>query len=182
MSCHCDIRPRPWNPHQANSNCEPERGNAYLRSRRGVVRLAAALAILCAVGAPPASAQGSPPSRPSGTVTIHQVQVAFVGSGAAGGGTLHYRGRAYPFNVGGLGIGGFGVSRLDATGAVYNLRNPADLNGVYAQVRKGWAVGARGGGAMWLQNTNGVYLRLSARRRGLALSLGADGMVIRLAS
>jgi hypothetical protein len=30
---------------------------------------------------------------------------------------------------------------------------------------------------MWLENPNGVYLRLNARRQGLALSLGADGMV-----
>jgi hypothetical protein len=33
-----------------------------------------------------------------------------------------------------------------------------------------------------LQNTNGVYLRLSAQRKGLSLSLGADGMVIQLGS
>jgi hypothetical protein len=33
---------------------------------------------------------------------------------------------------------------------------------------------------MWLQNSNVVYLRLKARRQGLALSLGADGMVVRL--
>jgi hypothetical protein len=35
---------------------------------------------------------------------------------------------------------------------------------------------------MWLQNINGVYLRLHAQRKGLSLSLGADGMVIRLGS
>jgi hypothetical protein len=33
---------------------------------------------------------------------------------------------------------------------------------------------------MWLQNSNGVYLQLHARRQGLSLSLGADGMVVRL--
>lgn len=44
----------------------------------------------------------------------------------------------------------------------------------------GWAVGQHGKGDMWLQNSNGVYLRLKARRQGLALSLGADGMVVRL--
>ena len=35
---------------------------------------------------------------------------------------------------------------------------------------------------MWLQNPNGVYLRLKAKRRGLALSLGADGMLIKFGS
>ena len=41
-------------------------------------------------------------------------------------------------------------------------------------------VGEQGKGEMWLQNGNGVYLRLKARREGLALSLGADGMIVRL--
>jgi hypothetical protein len=142
----------------------------------------AALALLSAICASPAHAQNAPPARPSGSITISQVQVAFIGSGAVGGGTLNYRGRAYPFKLGGLGIGGVGVSRLEASGTVYNLRSPQDINGVYAQVRSGWAIGDQGSGKMWLQNANGVYLRLQARRQGLALSLGADGMVIQLGS
>jgi len=80
------------------------------------------------------------------------------------------------------GIGGIGVSRLDASGAVYNMRNLQDINGVYGQARSGWAIGDQGRGRMWLQNANGVYLKLQARRQGLALSLGADGMVIELGS
>ena len=44
----------------------------------------------------------------------------------------------------------------------------------------GWAIGEQGRGKMWLQNTNGVLLQLKARRQGLALSLGADGMVVKL--
>ncbi|MGH7864246.1 MAG: hypothetical protein ACREQB_04610, partial [Candidatus Binataceae bacterium] len=34
--------------------------------------------------------------KPSGSVTIEQVQVAFVGSGNLGGGELKFRGRTYP--------------------------------------------------------------------------------------
>jgi hypothetical protein len=79
-------------------------------------------------------------------------------------------------------IGGVGVSRLEASGTVYNMRSLQDINGVYAQVRSGWAIGDQGRGQMWLQNANGVFLRLQARRQGLALSLGADGMVIQLGS
>ena len=60
------------------------------------------------------------------------------------------------------------------------MRSLQDINGVYAQVRTGWAIGDQGRGQMWLQNANGVYLKLQARRQGLALSLGADGMVIQL--
>jgi len=149
---------------------------------RSITGLAAALTILWAVYAFPVNAQDAPPSLPSASVNIRQVQIAFIGSGTAGGGTLYYRGQAYPFKLGGLGIGGFGVSRLDATGNVYNMRRLQDLNGVYAQVRSGWAIGEQGRGRMWLKNPNGVYLKLHARRQGLALSLGADGMVIQLGS
>jgi hypothetical protein len=143
---------------------------------------AAALMMLCTMYALPVGAQNSPPSQPSASVTIRQVQVAFIGSAAAGGGTLYYRGRTYPFKLRGLGIGGFGVSRIEASGTVYNMRNLQDINGVYAQVRSGWAIGDQGRGRMWLQNPNGVYLKLHARRQGLALSLGADGMVVQLGS
>jgi hypothetical protein len=55
-----------------------------------------------------------------------------------------------------------------------------EIEGVYVQARYGWAVGEQGRGKMWLQNTNGVLLQLKARRQGLALSLGADGMVVKL--
>jgi hypothetical protein len=129
-----------------------------------------------------AIAQTAPPSRPSGSVSIHQVQIAFIGSGTAGGGTLYYHGRSYAFRLGGLGIGGIGISRLDAVGSVYNLYRLADFSGVYGQARSGWAIGQAGKGQMWLQNGKGVYLHLHAQRQGLALSLGADGMVIHLGS
>jgi hypothetical protein len=70
-----------------------------------------------------ALAQSAPPPKPSGSVNIHQVQIAFIGSGAMRGGTRYFRGRSYPFKLGGLGIGGFVVSTLDATGSVYNLHH-----------------------------------------------------------
>ena len=60
-----------------------------------------ALALLSTIFVLPASAQNAPPAQPSGTISISQVQVAFIGSGALGGGTLTYRGRAYPFKLGG---------------------------------------------------------------------------------
>src|SRR5246127_320055 len=119
--------------------------------------LAVGLLVLSAIFPAGAHAQSAPPSKPSGSVNIHQVQVAFIGSGAVGGGTLHYRGRSYPFKLGGLGIG---VSTLDATGTVYNLRRLQDFEGVYGQARIGWAVGEQGKGEMWLQNGNGGYLCL----------------------
>ena len=152
----------------------------HSRRARSTGGLTVGLLVLYSTLSAVAHAQSVPPPKSSGSVNIHQVQVAFIGSGAVGGGTLHYRGRSYSFKLGGLGIGGIGVSTLDATGSVYNLRRLQDFEGVYGQARVGWAVGEQGKGEMWLQNSNGVYLRLKARRQGLSLSLGADGMVVRL--
>ncbi|MBS0538915.1 MAG: hypothetical protein JSR47_09180 [Proteobacteria bacterium] len=114
----------------------------------------------------------------SGTVEIEQVQVAFIGSGNLGGGTLQYQGKSYRFTVGGLGIGGFGVSKMQATGDVYNMKELRQFAGAYGQARYGLAVGDKSAGELWLQNTNGVLLSLKARRSGLALSLGADAVII----
>jgi hypothetical protein len=139
-----------------------------------------AVAALFAVLGTGALAQSAPPARPSGSVSIHQVQIAFIGSGTIGGGTLYFRSRAYSFKLGGLGIGGIGISTIDAVDTVYSLRRHEDFNGVYGQTRTGWAIGEQGKGRMWLQNSNGVYLQLHAKRQGLSLSLGADGMVVQL--
>lgn len=114
----------------------------------------------------------------SGTVDIEQVTVAFIGSGGVGGGTLHFQGRSYRFSIGGLGVGGFGVSRMEATGDVYNLHRLDQFPGAYGSARYGAAFGDQGGGQLWLQNPQGVILALRARRQGLAVSLGADAVII----
>ena len=67
--------------------------------------------VLCGMLSVGALAQSTPPPKPSGNVNIHQVQIAFIGSGAMGGGTLYFQGRSYPFKLGGLAIGGSGYRR-----------------------------------------------------------------------
>jgi hypothetical protein len=114
----------------------------------------------------------------SGTVDIEQVRIAFIGSGGLGGGTLHYQGRSYRFSIGGLGIGGFGVSKLEATGNVYNLHQLGQFPGAYASARYGATFGDQGSGQLWLQNPLGVLLELRSRGQGLAVSLGADAVII----
>lgn len=114
----------------------------------------------------------------SGTVSIEQVQVAFFGSGNIGSGTLHYEGKNHRFSVGGLGVGGFGVSKMEAYGDVYNLKTLRQFPGAYGQARYGAAYGEKGSGEMWLENPNGVLIDLRTRRQGLAVSLGADAVII----
>ncbi len=115
---------------------------------------------------------------PTGTVTISQTQIAFIGSGNLGGGTLNFGGKSYDFTVGGLGIGGFGISKMEATGTVYNLKKLGDFAGAYVQGRYGIAVGDKSSGELWLTNASGVALSLKAKRQGLALSLGGDAVYI----
>jgi hypothetical protein len=149
------------------------RKNTSMINRRAITFLAA-----CFLTAAPALAQEKPKGPPSASVTIQQIQVAFIGSGAMGGGTLRYSGRSYPITVGGLGVGGFGASRLTASGTVYGLARREDFAGAYLQVRTGWALGDQGKGTLWLRNDKGVTMRLKTRRQGLHLSLGADGVLI----
>jgi len=118
--------------------------------------------------------------KKSGTVRVEQVQIAFIGSGNLGGGTLQFGGKSYDFNIGGLGIGGFGVSKITATGTVYNLDELAHFPGAYVQGRYGFAAGDVSAGKLWLKNNHGVVIELHADRVGLALSLGGDAIYINL--
>ena len=116
----------------------------------------------------------------SGHVRMTQVQAAYIGSGNAGSGVLEYQGSSYPFTVGGLGIGGIGVSKIEARGEVYGLKRLRDFPGAYAQARYGIALGNTSTGDLWLQNGNGVVMRLVAKRQGLMLSLGGDAELAKI--
>lgn len=139
---------------------------------------AAALVAAYQLAGTSVSAQERPTGPPTASVSVEQVQVAFIASGALGGGALVYQGRSYPITVGGIGVGGIGASRLTASGAVYGLKRRTDFAGAYVQLRSGWALGDKGRGMLWLQNDKGVVMRLKSRRQGLQLTLGADGVLI----
>ena len=93
---------------------------------RSCLSLAAplALAAALAVGGCSTSVKLGPEAvagqTPSATVQMNEVQVAYIGSGSTGGGTLYYQGNSYPFSVSGLGVGGIGASTINAYGEVYN--------------------------------------------------------------
>ena len=135
------------------------------------------------VGLAPSEAQEQQaPKEPSGTIEIDQTQMALLVSGSLGGGVLHYQGKSHDFRIGGIGIGGIGISEIKAKGEVYSLNDLADFPGLYGQVSTGYATGApTKSGGMWLQNTKGVTLRLDPERDGLILTAGAEGVLIRMA-
>lgn len=136
------------------------------------------LAVCLVLAASTVAAAFADELKKSGTVQIEQVQIAWIGSGNLGGGKLKLGNRTYDFTIGGLGIGGFGVSRMTATGEVYNLADVAHFQGAYFQGRYGLAVGDLSTGELWLKNAKGVVLHLQAERRGLALSLGGDAIYV----
>src|SRR5436305_6273772 len=95
--------------------CRPRRSGAEMPwLRRALLAIGtAALASLAAC----ANQSGSPQGKPlSGYVRMNELQAAYLGSGSAGSGTLNYQGRSYPFSVGGLGVGGIGISTIQARG------------------------------------------------------------------
>jgi hypothetical protein len=116
--------------------------------------------------------------QPSATVEIQQTQIAFIGNANLGGGKLFFNGQTYNFTIGGLGIGGFGFTTIQATGNVYNLTSVTQFAGAYAQGSFGVTVGSSDGGGLWLRNEAGVVMQLKAEREGIALSLGADAIYI----
>jgi hypothetical protein len=141
-----------------------------------------ALAALLSMTGCTASVQLGPQTvaglAPSGTVNMDQVQVAYLASAGGGTGTLYYQGAAYPFSIGGLGVGGIGASTISAEGEVYKLNGLSSFPGTYGQARYGFAIGNMSGGDLWMQNEQGVIMHLKAKRTGLMLSLGGDAVVI----
>ena len=138
----------------------------------------------CAGGGTSQQAAGPPPTlegkQPSGFVEMHEVQVAYIGNAGGGSGTLTYDGKTYPFKIAGLGVGGIGVSTVDAEGEVYDLKDLAEFPGAYAAGQYGAVAGTASIGDMWLKNEHDVILHLKAKREGLMLSVGADAIDIRL--
>lgn len=140
-----------------------------------VMALLATAACASSDSAGPKTVEGK---LPDGTVEMTQLQAAYIGSGSGGHGTLFYKGQSYTFDVGGVGIGGVGVSTIDAQGEVYGLQNVLQFPGTYAQGRYGFAIGTMSAGDLWMKNENGVVLHLKAKRTGLMLSLGGDAVAI----
>lgn len=115
----------------------------------------------------------------AGTIAIDETQFGFLVGGSTGGGTLYYKGKSYPFKIGGLSVGNIGVSKVKATGTVYNMTNLSQFAGVYSNINAS-ATAVKGAGAVRLKNGNGVILHINTSSGGLQLSAGAGGVNITL--
>jgi hypothetical protein len=125
------------------------------------------------MGVQPAVAQ----EIPSGTIELSGGSVAAGIGYTWGDGTLIFEGRKYPIKVQGLSIVHVGVSDYTASGTVYNLKKPSDINGVYTALSAGAAL-AGGASTTAMENSNGVVIQMVATHAGVNLSLGPKGMTV----
>jgi len=117
--------------------------------------------------------------QPSGTIHLDEWQFMAIVSGQFGHGTLAYNNKIYKFKMKGMGALGYGVQKISGVGHVYHLNNIADFPGSYSEARAGLTV-AKGVGALYIRNDNGVVIELKTHAEGVALSVGASGIGIEM--
>lgn len=161
----------------SHAHCIPWLSRVRILSTALTVSL---LLAACAVFAAPGGAWAQAPSgKPVGRVTMEFGQGGFILSATGGKGTLTFKGRTYVFKVGGMGLGGLGVSKVTAAGEVFGLKRIEDFPGGYLQAQAGYAAG-EGKGVQWLENSNGVVMKLRSTSQGVSLTLGAEGLKIEM--
>jgi len=132
---------------------------------------------VCLAGAGATLAQdGRPDARLELKSTSYGLLVGF----SRGEGRLLFRDRQYRLSVSGIKLATLGVTRVEALGQVYRLRDLADFPGRYYAVEGAFTVGQGGGNAM-LRNEKGVTLYLQNTQRGVELTLGGGGIDIAFA-
>ena len=116
---------------------------------------------------------------PSGTIHFEEWQFMAILSGDFGHGTLAYNNKVYKFKLKGMGALGYGAQKLSAVGHVYHLNDIADFPGSYSEARAGLTV-AKGVGALYIRNDNGVVIEVKTHADGVALSVGVSGIGIEM--
>ncbi len=115
---------------------------------------------------------------PSGMVSVTEDFVTGLGGGD---GMLDYQGRSYPFKLIGTVVGpGGGLSKITASGEVYNLADVADFAGRYTQSTGAAGLNRSGSSDLWLKNSGGVIMHLRGASSGAMLTLGRDEIFIRM--
>jgi len=118
-------------------------------------------------------------ATPAAKVSIESTSIA-AGIGVSwGDGKLSFKGKDYPFSVDGLSLVEWGISKVNATGDVYNLTDTSKFAGTYVAAEAGLTL-AGGMGGMVLRNQDGVILHLRSVSQGARLTLGTSGLIIKM--
>ena len=119
-------------------------------------------------------------AAPDGTIDLTLYKAGFIVGGSGGSGTLKFKGKQYPVDIGGVSLGAtIGASMAELVGEVYNLKQPSDIEGAYSAVQAGVAV-VGGGKVAELKNSKGVVLKVQGKQVGLELALDLSGMQVSL--
>ena len=94
-------------------------------------------------------------------------------------GTLTYQGKHYPVSVKGLSVGDVGVTSIEASGKVFDLKRLGDFNGNYTAVDAELTAGG-GGGVAAMRNQNSVTVELVSTTQGVAIGLGGAGVDMKI--
>ena len=147
-------------------------------NRRKLIQSTAVVAVAAVAFSAPAFSE----DVKTATLTLKGWKVAFIGSAGQSKGELTYQGRTRKFTMTGLGIGGIGISASEATGVVYNMKSVDDFIGSYTSARSGITLGNDEfikDRMLWLKNEKGVKIKLTTKKEGMELNLGADGTVVK---
>ena len=113
--------------------------------------------------------------KPDATLKLSKGQVA-VGIGWSwGDGVLTFKGKNYPFKVGGLSVVDVGITKANAVGKVYHLKKLSDFNGTYTGAAAEGTVGG-GAGISTMKNQNGVVIDLVSTTQGVNFKLAGEGV------
>ncbi len=119
-----------------------------------------------------------PAPKVSGTIEFKTRAVAIGVGYEWGKGTLKmYDGSVHTFKVKGVSVVDIGVSEVKATGKVYHLVEPKDMEGKYLAGAAGITI-YRGGSAVAMQNGNGVVIHLKSKQKGIKFTLAPQGLYI----
>jgi hypothetical protein len=119
-------------------------------------------------------------AAPDGTIDLTLYKAGFIVGGSGGSGTLKFKGKQYPIDIGGVSLGAtIGASKAELIGEVYNLKNASDIEGTYSAAQAGVAV-VGGGKVAELKNSKGVVLKVKGKQVGLELALDLSGMGVSL--
>ena len=116
----------------------------------------------------------------AGLTAVAFVVPTIVDEGEAGGGKLTYLGNTYEFRVTGLSQPDTDLTSLVSTGQVYNLTDLAHFPGTYGKARVAAVLADDVAGELWLENANGVVIRLDGKGAGQMLSMATDGVRVEL--
>jgi hypothetical protein len=119
--------------------------------------------------------QAAKEEKPNATLRLSGKSVAAGIGFSWGKGTLTYKGKDYPVSVNGLSLVKVGITKVTASGEVYNLKKLHDFDGNYTAAGAGMTL-AGGGSAIAMKNQNGVRVVLGATTRGVDVTIGGAGV------